>query len=123
MKHKVIRAGSLGELIGLLESGVTDLSLDCVEVLYDEHVLRKWNSADPVHPGNERVSEEAHFDGGRLVVKWQRPVHGDQAYNEYLRLTWHRFLNTIGPAMEDRMGELSGREESKPYGVCEKASS
>jgi UDP-GlcNAc:undecaprenyl-phosphate GlcNAc-1-phosphate transferase len=123
MKHKVIRAGSLGELIALLESGVTDLSLDCVEVRYDEHVLRRWNCADPVHPGNERISEEVQFDGGRLVVKWQRPEHEDQAYNEYLRLTWHRFLNMIGPAMEDRVGELSGREESKPYGVCEKVSS
>jgi UDP-GlcNAc:undecaprenyl-phosphate GlcNAc-1-phosphate transferase len=123
MKHKIVRAASFGELIGLLESGVTDLSLDSVELLYDERVLRRWNCADPVHPGKRRVGEEARFKEGRLVVKWQRPEHEDQAYNEYLRLTWHRFLNMIGPAMEERVGELNGSEDPSPFEFCEKASS
>jgi UDP-GlcNAc:undecaprenyl-phosphate GlcNAc-1-phosphate transferase len=123
MKHKIGKARSLGDLLRLLESGVRDLCFDKVEVLYDGRTLEKWSNPDVAHPGNRRVHEEASFDGSRLTVRWVRPLHEDDAYNEYLRLTWHRFLVALGPEMENYIEELSGYEKSKLFSAFEEVSS
>jgi UDP-GlcNAc:undecaprenyl-phosphate GlcNAc-1-phosphate transferase len=115
MKHRIARAGSVGELLQLLETGVNDLCLDSVEVMFEGRTLGKWTCSERVHPGNVRVAEELAFDGGRLKVRWDRPIHEDQAYNEYLRLTWGRFLAALGPELEHRVDEVQGAFPSTDY--------
>ncbi len=101
MKHKVQRADSFGSLIQLLESGVTDLAFDHVEVLHNGRTIGKWINPDRVHPESPRVSGEETLNGQYLTVRWARPVHEDNAYNEYLKLTWYRFLAALAFAVEE----------------------
>lgn len=95
MKHRIRKAKALDELLGLLETGVRDLDFDSVSVEFDGATIERWTNPRQVHPENRRVQSECSFKEGRLVVKWQRPAHYDEAYNEYLRLTWHRFLEAL----------------------------
>jgi UDP-GlcNAc:undecaprenyl-phosphate/decaprenyl-phosphate GlcNAc-1-phosphate transferase len=96
MKHKIRRAESLRDLIMLLESGVRDLGFDSVEVVYRNRTIERWYNTRRAHPSEPRIHAEKTFRDGRISAKWSLPVHEDEAYNEYLRLTWHRFLVALG---------------------------
>jgi hypothetical protein len=52
-----------------------------------------------VHPGSPRLASEDTFTAWDLKIKWVQPLHGDDGYNEYLLLTWHRFLTAIKAAL------------------------
>ncbi|MBM4327676.1 MAG: undecaprenyl/decaprenyl-phosphate alpha-N-acetylglucosaminyl 1-phosphate transferase [Deltaproteobacteria bacterium] len=107
MKQRLKRAGSLSELLELLESGVKDLAFDSVEVLYRGETIKKWSNPRPIHVGSPRIHSEETFDESHLTVKWARPAHDDDCYNEYLMLTWHRFLNAFKDEMALHTGEVS----------------
>ena len=85
-------AKSWSEMVSLLESGVRDLGFDSVEVRRNNEVIAQWTNPDPVHPGSPRIRSEQRLDECNLTIKWTRPVHIDEIYNEYLMLTWHRLL-------------------------------
>lgn len=124
MKHRMRRAESLHELLGLLETGVRDLHFDRVEVLSEGRPLFRWINARLVHPANPRVHSEESLDGDRITVKWVRPSHDDDTYNEYLMLTWHRFLvelrdevaghrRKFGATQTSNVVEISGKHSSR----------
>ncbi len=117
MKLRAARANTVTGLLALLESGVRDLEFDSVEVVYHGRIFRKWVNPQPVHPGRPRQAAEDNFPLWNLKIKWVRPLHGDDGYNEYLTLTWHRFLTVIkaaltrhDPGLED--GAVAGTGES-----------
>ncbi|MEW6658415.1 MAG: MraY family glycosyltransferase [Thermodesulfobacteriota bacterium] len=99
MKLRIGRARSVADLLGLLESGVRDLEFDRVEVVYQGRILRRWTNPQPVHPDSPRLVFEESLAAWDLGIKWARPVHGDEDYNEYLHLTWRRFLGAIKAAL------------------------
>jgi UDP-GlcNAc:undecaprenyl-phosphate/decaprenyl-phosphate GlcNAc-1-phosphate transferase len=113
MRHKIEKTRSAQDLLGLLESGVRDLAFDSVEVLYQGAIVEKWANPSKVHPGNPRSAEDMCFDDCSLVVRWERPLHEDEAYNEYLRLTWHRFLNALAPKLLTYSADLASWDEGK----------
>ncbi|MBI4795418.1 MAG: undecaprenyl/decaprenyl-phosphate alpha-N-acetylglucosaminyl 1-phosphate transferase [Deltaproteobacteria bacterium] len=95
MKMRAARAKSAGDLLALLEAGVKDLDFDRVEIIHKGKAVRKWVNSQPAHPQSPRLSSEESFNGWDLQIKWSQPLHGDDGYNEYLLLTWHRFLTAI----------------------------
>lgn len=95
MKMRAGRAKSAGDLLALLEAGVKDLDFDRVEIIHKGKAVRKWVNSQPAHPQSPRLSSEESFNGWDLQIKWSQPLHGDDGYNEYLLLTWHRFLTAI----------------------------
>jgi len=99
MKLRAGRAKSVTDLLALLESGVRDLEFDRVEVVYKGQVLRKWTNSQPVHAESPRFTFEESLVPWDLRIKWALPLHGDEDYNEYLQLTWHRFLTAIKAAL------------------------
>ncbi|HTY22670.1 MAG TPA: MraY family glycosyltransferase [Desulfomonilaceae bacterium] len=107
MKYRMRRAESLHELLALLETGVRDLRFDRVEVVSDGHTTFKWTNPRLVHPNSPRIYSEESLDNGRIVVKWARPIHDDTIYNEYLMLTWYRFLAYIRQEVENHSEELT----------------
>lgn len=109
MKHRIRKAKSLDELLGLLETGVRDLDFDGVSVELDGATIERWANPRPAHPANQRVHCERAFNGGRLVARWVRPAHDDEAYNEYLRLTWHRFMEALDTELVKHVEEAAGR--------------
>jgi hypothetical protein len=124
MKWRIRRAQSLQELLGLLETGVRDLHFDKVEVVSDSDVLFSWTNTRLVHPGNPRIYSEEFLSDGGIIVKWWRPFHDDETYNEYLMLTWSRFLVDlrqeianqelqIFPAQKNNVIELSSKHPSQ----------
>jgi len=123
MKRRMGRAGSTDELLGLLESGGKDLRFESVEILYDGRSVRKWSNPSPIHPENPCVRSAESFQGGRLVVKWSRPLHKDGAYNEYLKLTWHRIMVALDAELTNRPDEFGGPKNSEVFRLIEKASS
>jgi UDP-GlcNAc:undecaprenyl-phosphate GlcNAc-1-phosphate transferase len=118
MKLRIGRARSVADLLGLLESGVRDLEFDRVEVVYQGRVLWKWINPQPVHPGSPRLASEESLATWDLGIIWARPLHGDEDYNEYLQLTWHRFLSAIKaalPPQDPGLGETpAGGERQEP---------
>jgi len=112
MRRKIEKAQSIDDLIDLLESGVSDLNFDTVEVFYDGRTVKKWSNPRKVHPYATRTDSEASLGGGRLSVKWQRPIHHEEPYNEYLRMTWSRFLATLGDDPAVRAGDPTASEEA-----------
>jgi UDP-GlcNAc:undecaprenyl-phosphate GlcNAc-1-phosphate transferase len=113
MRHKIEKCRCADELLGLLESGVRDLAFDRVEVIYLGRRVQQWTNPSRVHPGNRRETEDLCFDECNLRVRWERPLHEDDAYNEYLRLTWRRFLNALGPKLLTFSSELDSWIESR----------
>jgi UDP-GlcNAc:undecaprenyl-phosphate/decaprenyl-phosphate GlcNAc-1-phosphate transferase len=124
MKHRMRRAESLHELLGLLETGVRDLHFDRVEVLFQGRPLFRWTSERIVHPANPRIHSEESLAGNRITVKWVRPFHDDATYNEYLMLTWHRFLvelrdeiaghtNNFGVIKKNNVLKMAGKHSSR----------
>ncbi|MEW6531950.1 MAG: MraY family glycosyltransferase [Thermodesulfobacteriota bacterium] len=122
MKQRLKRARSLGELLELLESGVKDLAFDSVEVLYRGETIEKWSNPRPIHVGSPRIHSEETFDEAQLTVKWARPVHNDDCYNEYLMLTWYRFLVAFKDEMALHTGEISRPASSKVLDLTSKLS-
>lgn len=112
MTHKIEKTRCAQDLLGLLESGVRDLAFDQVEVLYRGRTVQKWANPSRVHPGNPRAVEDVCFDQCNLLVRWERPLHEDEAYNEYLRLTWGRFLNVLAPKLLTFSRDLASWEDS-----------
>jgi UDP-GlcNAc:undecaprenyl-phosphate GlcNAc-1-phosphate transferase len=98
MKCKIEEARSIEDLIGLLESGISDLNFDNVEVSYDGRPAQRWSNPRNIHPDAVRRDSEATLGGGRLTVKWRRPIHHEEPYDEYLRMTWRRFLMALSDA-------------------------
>ncbi len=124
MRYRIRRAQSLHELLALLETGVRDLHFDKVEVLSDGEILFKWANPKLVHPGNPRIYSEESLDDDRIIVKWSRPFHDDETYNEYLMLTWYRFLVELrqekanqglqfSPSVKNNVIELSTKQPSQ----------
>lgn len=124
MKYRMRRAESLHELLALLETGVRDLHFDKVEVLSDGDILFRWINPRSVHPGSPRIYSEESLDTDRIIVKWWRPFHDDETYNEYLMLTWYRFLVDLrqeianqalqfSPAQKSNVIELSSKHPSQ----------
>ncbi len=124
MKWRIRRAESLHELLALMETGVRDLHFDKVEVLSDGEVLFRWINPRLVHPENPRIYSEESLDNDRIIVKWWRPFHDDETYNEYLMLTWYRFLVELRqeianqalqffPAQKSNVIELSSKHPSQ----------
>jgi hypothetical protein len=95
MKMRAGRAKSAEDLLDLLEAGVRDLDFDRVEIIHKGMAVRQWVNPQPSHPQSPRLSSEESFNGWDLQIKWSQPLHGDDGYNEYLLLTWHRFLTAI----------------------------
>lgn len=120
MKHRMRKAKSVEELLGLLESGVRDLEFDGVSAELDGITVGRWNNARPVHPGSRREQSQRSFADGRVVVKWQRPGHDDEAYNEYLRLTWHRFMDALAAELGKWDVEPSKRMNEDAVRMLEK---
>jgi UDP-GlcNAc:undecaprenyl-phosphate GlcNAc-1-phosphate transferase len=110
MKIRALRAKSAMELLALLESGVRDLDFDLVEIIYQGEAVKKWINPQPTHPQSPRLTSEESFDGWDLRVKWSQPLHGDDSYNEYLLLTWHRFLTAIKASLPDHDARLKDGE-------------
>jgi UDP-GlcNAc:undecaprenyl-phosphate GlcNAc-1-phosphate transferase len=108
------RAKSVVDLLALLESGVRDLDFDNVEIVYQEQPLRKWINPQPAHPQSPRLVSEESFNGWHLKIKWAQPLHKDENYNEYLLLTWRRFLNTIKAGLPSRPEELPPWNDAAP---------
>jgi len=104
MKNRLSRARSLQELIELLQTGVRDLGFDYVEVSHDGQQIEKWTNSRPPHPENPRIHSEETFQEYVLSIKWGRPMHHDETYNEYLMLTWHRFLTAFRSEIEKNHG-------------------
>ena len=92
MTERLKVAKSVNELVSLLESGVRDLGFDSVEVIRGNERIACWSNSQPAHPESPRIRTEQRFDECGLTIKWVRPLHMDEIYNEYLMLTWHRFL-------------------------------
>ncbi|MEW6387212.1 MAG: MraY family glycosyltransferase [Thermodesulfobacteriota bacterium] len=92
MKKRVRHSQSLPELLSLLASGVQDLGFDSLEVASNGRILKKWVNPSPLHPGSPRIYSEDTLPESELIIRWVRPTHDDETYNEYLVLTWHRFL-------------------------------
>jgi UDP-GlcNAc:undecaprenyl-phosphate GlcNAc-1-phosphate transferase len=107
MKNRLRRARSMHELIELLQTGVRDLGFDYVEVAHEGSVLEKWTNPRPPHPENPRICSEQIFHEYVLSVRWARPVHNDETYNEYLMLTWYRFLMAFRSEIENHRSELA----------------
>jgi len=107
MRNRLSRAKSLQELVELLQTGVRDLGFDYVEVTHDGRPLEKWTNSQPPHPENPRIHSEETFQEYVLSIKWARPVHYDETYNEYLMLTWHRFLTAFRAEMINHGWELT----------------
>jgi UDP-GlcNAc:undecaprenyl-phosphate GlcNAc-1-phosphate transferase len=122
MKQRLKRARSLSELLELLESGVKDLAFDSVEVLYQGETIEKWSNPRPIHVGSPRIHSEETFDEAQLTVRWVRPVHNDDCYNEYLMLTWYRFLVAFKDEMARHTGEISRPASSKVLDLTSKLS-
>ena len=95
------------ELIDLLQTGVRDLGFDYVEVAHEGRRIEKWTNSRPPHPENPRIHSEETFQEYMMSIKWARPVHHDEIYNEYLMLTWHRFLTAFRNEMADHGWELA----------------
>jgi hypothetical protein len=124
MRYRIRRSQSLHELLALLETGVRDLHFDKVEVLSDGEILFKWANPRLVHPSNPRIYSEESLDNDRIIVKWSRPFHDDETYNEYLMLTWYRFLVELrqeianqglrfSPSTKSNVIELSSKQPSQ----------
>ena len=124
MRYRIRRSQSLHELLALLETGVRDLHFDKVEVLSDGEILFKWANPKLVHPSNPRIYSEESLDNDRIIVKWSRPFHDDETYNEYLMLTWYRFLVELrqeianqglqsSPSTKSNVIELSSKQTSQ----------
>ena len=124
MKWRMRRAESLHELLALLETGIRDLHFDKVEVLSDGEVLFSWINPRLAHPGNPRIYSEEFLANDRIIVKWWRPFHDDVTYDEYLMLTWRRFLVDLRqeianqalrffPAQKSNVIELSSKHPSQ----------
>jgi hypothetical protein len=107
MKQRIRRAGSIQELLSLLESGVKDLGFDSIEILYDGKTLQRWFNSQPLHPETARVHCENRFEESRFTVKWVLPTHDDETYNEYLMLTWYSFLVAFKAEMVNHTSDLS----------------
>jgi UDP-GlcNAc:undecaprenyl-phosphate GlcNAc-1-phosphate transferase len=107
MKSRLSRARSLHELVELLQTGVRDLGFDYVEVTHEGRPLEKWTNSRPPHPESPRIHSEETFQEYVLSIKWARPVHYDETYNEYLMLTWHRFLTAFRVEMANHGWELT----------------
>jgi len=99
MKFRVTRARSLEELLALLDCGVRDLGFDRVALEYQGKILRQWTKQEPEHAGTPRLSSEVILGDWGLKVTWVQPRHDDAAYNDYLILTWHRFLVGVKGAL------------------------
>jgi UDP-GlcNAc:undecaprenyl-phosphate GlcNAc-1-phosphate transferase len=110
MKMRAARAKSARDLLSLLEAGVRDLDFDRVEIIHQGTTVRKWVNPEPAHPQNPRLSSEESFNGWDLQIKWSQPLHGDDGYNEYLLLTWHRFLTAIKVALAHHDASLEDRD-------------
>jgi len=110
MKLRVGRAKSVTELLALLESGVKDLDFDRVEVIHQGDALRQWTNPYPAHPQSPRLISEESLNGWDLKIRWSIPLHQDENYNEYLFLTWHRFLTAIKAALPPETTGLSAWE-------------
>lgn len=106
VKNRLARAKSLHELIDILQIGVRDLGFDYIEVAREGKVLQKWVNGRPAHPESSRIVSEETFSEGALSVSWARPVHDDETYNEYLMLTWHRFMQAFRAELEKHAWEL-----------------
>jgi UDP-GlcNAc:undecaprenyl-phosphate GlcNAc-1-phosphate transferase len=99
MKLRIGRGRSAADLLALLESGVRDLEFDHIEIVYQGQVFKKWTNPQPVHADSPRLTAAESLAAWDLQIRWTRPLHGDEDYNEYLQLTWHRFLNAIKAAL------------------------
>ena len=106
MRIRLTRASSLEELLALLDCGVRDLGFDSVAVAYEGQILRQWINPNPAHPGNSRLAREYPCTDWGLKITWVQPLHDDAAYNEYLALTWHRFLAGFQKALAPYRPEL-----------------
>ncbi len=102
MKLRAGRAKSVADLLALLESGVRDLDFDRVEVVYKGQVIRHWANPRPVHADSPRFQYEESLVPWELRIRWSRPLHGDEDYNEYLQLTWHRVVAAIKSKLPSR---------------------
>ena len=107
MKNRLSRAKSMQELVELLQTGVRDLGFDYVEVAHNGQSIEKWTNSRPPHPENPRIRSEETFQEHMLSIKWARAVHHDETYNEYLMLTWHRFLTAFRNEMQNYGRELT----------------
>jgi UDP-GlcNAc:undecaprenyl-phosphate GlcNAc-1-phosphate transferase len=114
MKMRAGRAKSVPELLDLLESGVRDLDFDRVEIIHQGAAVREWINPQPTHPQSPRLASEESFNDWDLQIKWSQPLHGDDSYNEYLLLTWRRFLNAIKATLTDSAAEFGGWEHQTP---------
>jgi len=117
MKMRVSRAKSGADLLGLLESGVRDLDFDRVEVVHKGRAVRKWINPQPVHPESPRLASEESFNGWDLKISWAQPLHGDDGYNEYLLLTWRRFLAAVKAGLPPHAPELSAWANAGPEAI------
>ncbi len=95
MALKMKKSQTVGDLFDLTEAGVKDLGFDEVEIVGMGYIFRKWRNERKVHPDMPRITNEETFGNGRLKVKWVTPAHYDRGYNEFLDLTWRRFMNDL----------------------------
>ncbi|MHB8067029.1 MAG: glycosyltransferase family 4 protein [Desulfobaccales bacterium] len=123
MKLRAGRAKSVADLLSLLGSGVRDLDFDRVEVVYQGQVLRQWTNPQPVHADSLRLTFEEPLAPWDLRIRWTRPLHGDEDYNEYLQLTWRRVLSVIKSALpEHDPGLEAGGDDGDGQGSVAQAS-
>ena len=113
MKMRALRAKSPAELLSLLETGVRDLDFDRVEVIHHGEAVNTWINSAPVHPQSPRLTSEESFNGWDLKIKWSQPLHGDDNYNEYLLLTWRRFLSAIKASLPHHASLTDGEPGEK----------
>jgi UDP-GlcNAc:undecaprenyl-phosphate GlcNAc-1-phosphate transferase len=112
MRSRMARAESFGEYVSLLESGVRDLGFDTVEVERDGRMMDRWENPRVVHPENPRIHSEETFQEFQVSVKWTRPLHFDPSYDEYLMLTWYRFLVKFREGMRRHSVDLSRTDKT-----------
>ncbi|MGC8605552.1 MAG: MraY family glycosyltransferase [Desulfomonilaceae bacterium] len=108
MELRVQRAKCADELVVLLESGVRDLDFDTVEVSINGSIPHLWNKTEKAHPYSPRINGRRSLKDCDVTIRWTLPTHDDRAYQKYLELVWHRFLNQV----EDR-NEMLLKDESK----------
>ncbi|MBI4963575.1 MAG: undecaprenyl/decaprenyl-phosphate alpha-N-acetylglucosaminyl 1-phosphate transferase [Desulfomonile tiedjei] len=112
MRNRLSRARSFHELVELLQTGVKDLGFDYVEVTHGDHLLERWTNIRPPHPENPRIHAEETFQEYVISIRWARALHDDETYNEYLMLTWHRFLMAFRSEMKSHQLELAGSKKN-----------
>jgi UDP-GlcNAc:undecaprenyl-phosphate/decaprenyl-phosphate GlcNAc-1-phosphate transferase len=110
MELRIRRAKCADEVVQLLEHGVRDLDFDSVEVRCNGSRPYSWNKPEKAHPCSARINGHKSFRDCDFIICWTVPTHDDRAYQKYLEIVWHRFLNQV----EDRNAALTQEKTRNP---------